>query len=127
MVDRVVARADLPVVLGQILSMLMGGKRRAALSLRPAPLPMDPISERLRARHPQRIDLSLERMRVLCAALGDPQDRLPPVVHVAGTNGKGSTVAFIRAIAEAAGLRCQCIHLAPSGAVQRAHPAGRAG
>ncbi|MDI6624567.1 MAG: Mur ligase family protein, partial [Brevundimonas sp.] len=66
---------------------------------------MDPISERLRARHPQRIDLSLERMRVLCAALGDPQDRLPPVIHVAGTNGKGSTVAFIRAIAEAAGLR----------------------
>ncbi|MDY6923005.1 MAG: folylpolyglutamate synthase/dihydrofolate synthase family protein [Pseudomonadota bacterium] len=66
---------------------------------------MDPISERLKARHPQRIDLSLERMRTLCAALGDPQDRLPPVIHVAGTNGKGSTVAFIRAIAEAAGLR----------------------
>ena len=66
---------------------------------------MDPISERLKARHPQRIDLSLERMRVLCAALGDPQHRLPPVIHVAGTNGKGSTVAFIRAIAEAAGLR----------------------
>ena len=66
---------------------------------------MDPISQRLRARHPQRIDLSLDRMRILCAALGDPQDRLPPVVHVAGTNGKGSTVAFIRAIAEAAGLR----------------------
>ena len=42
---------------------------------------------------------------MLCAGLGDPQDRLPPVVHVAGTNGKGSTVAFIRAIAEAAGLR----------------------
>jgi dihydrofolate synthase/folylpolyglutamate synthase len=69
---------------------------------------MDPISERLRARHPQRIDLSLERMRALCAALGDPQDRLPPVVHVAGTNGKGSTVAFIRAIAEAAGLSVHC-------------------
>jgi dihydrofolate synthase/folylpolyglutamate synthase len=66
---------------------------------------MDPISERLRARHPQRIDLSLERMRALCRALGDPQDRLPPVIHVAGTNGKGSTVAFLRAIAEAAGLR----------------------
>ncbi|HVL43099.1 MAG TPA: folylpolyglutamate synthase/dihydrofolate synthase family protein [Brevundimonas sp.] len=66
---------------------------------------MDPISERLRARHPQRIDLSLDRMRTLCAALGDPQHRLPPVVHVAGTNGKGSTVAFIRAIAEAAGLK----------------------
>lgn len=66
---------------------------------------MDPISERLRARHPQRIDLSLDRMQALCAALGDPQHRLPPVIHVAGTNGKGSTVAFIRAIAEAAGLR----------------------
>ena len=66
---------------------------------------MDPISERLRARHPQRIDLSLDRMRVLCAALGDPQHRLPPVIHVAGTNGKGSTVAFLRAIAEAAGLK----------------------
>jgi len=66
---------------------------------------LDPISARLRQRHPQRIDLSLDRMRILCAALGDPQDRLPPVVHVAGTNGKGSTVAFIRAIAEAAGLR----------------------
>ncbi len=65
---------------------------------------MDPISERLRARHPQRIDLSLERMCALCAALGDPQHRMPPVIHVAGTNGKGSTVAFIRAIAEAAGL-----------------------
>ncbi|MGQ3039422.1 MAG: bifunctional folylpolyglutamate synthase/dihydrofolate synthase [Brevundimonas sp.] len=66
---------------------------------------MDPISERLRARHPQRIDLSLDRMKALCAALGDPQLRLPPVIHVAGTNGKGSTVALIRAIAEAAGLR----------------------
>ena len=66
---------------------------------------MDPVSERLRARHPQRIDLSLDRMRVLCAALGDPQHRLPPVIHVAGTNGKGSTVALSRAIAEAAGLK----------------------
>mgnify|MGYP003575722645 CR=1 FL=1 len=66
---------------------------------------MDPISERLRARHPQRIDLSLGRMKALCAALGDPQNRLPPVIHVAGTNGKGSTVALLRAIAEAAGLK----------------------
>jgi dihydrofolate synthase/folylpolyglutamate synthase len=66
---------------------------------------LDPISERLRQRHPQRIDLSLDRMKRLCAALGDPQHRLPPVVHVAGTNGKGSTVAFVRAIAEAAGLK----------------------
>ena len=66
---------------------------------------MDAVSKRLLANHPQKIDLSLDRMRALCAALGDPQDRLPPVVHIAGTNGKGSTLAFIRAIAEAAGLR----------------------
>lgn len=66
---------------------------------------MDPISARLLARHPRTIDLSLERMEALCAALGDPQDRLPPVVHVAGTNGKGSTVALLRAMADAAGLR----------------------
>ena len=66
---------------------------------------MDPVSERLRLRHPQKIDLSLDRMRTLCAVLGNPQDRLPPVIHVAGTNGKGSTIAFIRAMAEAAGLR----------------------
>jgi len=66
---------------------------------------MDPVSERLRARHPQKIDLSLDRMRTLCAVLGNPQDRLPPVIHVAGTNGKGSTIAFVRAMAEAAGLK----------------------
>ena len=66
---------------------------------------MDPVSERLRLRHPQKIDLSLDRMRTLCAVLGNPQDRLPPVIHVAGTNGKGSTIAFIRAMAEAAGLK----------------------
>lgn len=66
---------------------------------------LDPISDRLKARHPQRIDLSLGRMQALCAALGNPQNRLPPVIHVAGTNGKGSTVSLIRAIAEAAGLK----------------------
>jgi dihydrofolate synthase/folylpolyglutamate synthase len=65
----------------------------------------DAALERLRALHPKRIDLSLGRMHRLCAALDNPQRRLPPVVHVAGTNGKGSTVAFLRAIAEAAGLR----------------------
>lgn len=63
----------------------------------------DPISQRLAARHPQRIDLSLDRIRRLLTAVGNPHDRLPPVVHVAGTNGKGSTVAFIRAMAEAEG------------------------
>jgi len=67
--------------------------------------PHDAALERLRALHPLRIDLSLDRMLRLCAALGNPQDHLPPVIHVAGTNGKGSTVATLRAIAEAAGLK----------------------
>ena len=68
-------------------------------------LPHDAALERLRALHPILIDLSLGRMRRLLGDLGHPERRLPPVVHVAGTNGKGSTVAFLRAIAEAAGLR----------------------
>nr|WP_246602384.1 folylpolyglutamate synthase/dihydrofolate synthase family protein [Falsiroseomonas tokyonensis] len=55
--------------------------------------------------HPKLIDLSLDRLQRCLAALGHPERRLPPVVHVAGTNGKGSTCAFFRAIAEAAGLR----------------------
>jgi dihydrofolate synthase/folylpolyglutamate synthase len=67
--------------------------------------PHDAALERLKALHPRAIDLSLGRTLRLLDALGRPQDRLPPVVHVAGTNGKGSTVAFVRAIAEAAGLR----------------------
>jgi dihydrofolate synthase/folylpolyglutamate synthase len=66
--------------------------------------PHDAALERLRRLHPVLIDLSLGRVERLLAALGSPQARLPPVVHVAGTNGKGSTVAFLRAIAEAAGL-----------------------
>jgi dihydrofolate synthase/folylpolyglutamate synthase len=65
----------------------------------------DAALARLQALHPKLIDLSLERMRRLCSALDDPQDRLPPVIHVAGTNGKGSTVAYLRAMAEAAGLK----------------------
>ncbi|HEX8569427.1 MAG TPA: folylpolyglutamate synthase/dihydrofolate synthase family protein [Caulobacteraceae bacterium] len=67
--------------------------------------PHDAALERLKALHPRAIDLSLDRMQRLLSALGRPQDRLPPVVHVAGTNGKGSTVAFLRAIAEASGLK----------------------
>jgi len=61
--------------------------------------------ERLQTLHPKGIDLTLGRTERICAALGDPQKRLPPVVHVAGTNGKGSTIALLRAMAEAAGLR----------------------
>ena len=51
------------------------------------------------------MDLSLDRLRALLAKLGNPERRLPPVIHVAGTNGKGSTCAFLRAIGEAAGWR----------------------
>ena len=67
--------------------------------------PVDAIVARLAALHPKRIDLSLERIERLLAALGHPERKLPPVIHVAGTNGKGSTVAFMRAILEAAGKR----------------------
>ena len=63
------------------------------------------IATRLLALHPRRIDLSLGRIKGLLEALGHPERRLPPVIHVAGTNGKGSTVAFARAILEAAGKR----------------------
>src|SRR5829696_6418313 len=63
------------------------------------------IVERLHGLHPKLIDLSLGRMRRALAALGHPERALPPVVHVAGTNGKGSACAFLRAIAEAAGQR----------------------
>jgi len=64
---------------------------------------VDAILARLLALHPKRIDLSLDRMWRILDALGHPERRLPPVIHVAGTNGKGSTVAFMRAMLEAAG------------------------
>ncbi len=63
----------------------------------------DAILKRLAALHPKLIDLSLDRMLPLLEALGRPQDRLPPVIHVAGTNAKGSTIAYLRAFLEAAG------------------------
>lgn len=65
----------------------------------------DAVLERLTRLHPKVIDLSLGRMERLLSRLGNPQDTLPPVIHVAGTNGKGSVVATLRAILEAAGLR----------------------
>jgi dihydrofolate synthase/folylpolyglutamate synthase len=71
---------------------------------RPAP-PLGELIARLFALHPKRIDLSLERMHRLLERLDHPERRLPPVIHVAGTNGKGSTIAYLRAILEAAGLR----------------------
>ena len=65
----------------------------------------DAILNRLLSLHPKIIDLSLERMERILARLGSPEQNLPPVIHVAGTNGKGSTVAYIRSILEQAGLR----------------------
>ncbi len=67
--------------------------------------PVDAIVARLAALHTKRIDLSLDRIERLLAALDHPERKLPPVIHVAGTNGKGSTIAFLRAILEAAGKR----------------------
>ncbi|TPL45225.1 folylpolyglutamate synthase/dihydrofolate synthase family protein [Mesorhizobium sp. B2-4-6] len=59
--------------------------------------------EHLMTLHPKGFDLSLDRVTRLLERLGNPQDRLPPVIHIAGTNGKGSCAAFSRALLEAAG------------------------
>ena len=67
--------------------------------------PLGELIARLSALHPKRVDLDLERMHRLLQRLGHPERKLPPVIHVAGTNGKGSTIAYLRAILEAAGLR----------------------
>ena len=65
----------------------------------------DAILNRLMRLHPKLIDLELGRIERLLADVGSPHLKLPPVVHVAGTNGKGSLVAYLRAMAEAAGYR----------------------
>lgn len=67
---------------------------------------------RLMALHPKGYDLSLDRITRLLERLGDPQDRLPPVIHIAGTNGKGSAAAFSRALLEAQGYRVH-VHTSP--------------
>ena len=69
------------------------------------PPPLGELVARLSALHPARIDLDLQRMKRLLERLDHPEHKLPPVIHVAGTNGKGSTVAYLRAILEAATLR----------------------
>jgi dihydrofolate synthase / folylpolyglutamate synthase len=66
---------------------------------------IDQLASRLEHLHLRLIDLTLDRLRTLLVRLDSPERRLPPVIHVAGTNGKGSTCAFIRAMAEAAGQR----------------------
>lgn len=68
---------------------------------------VDRVLERLLRLYPRAIDLDMGRLHILLGKLGHPERRLAPVLHVAGTNGKGSTCAFARAIAEAAGLRTQ--------------------
>jgi dihydrofolate synthase/folylpolyglutamate synthase len=84
----------------------------------PDALASDEILARLNSLHPKVIDLSLVRIERLLAKLGNPERRLPPVFHVAGTNGKGSTCAFLRAILEAAGKR---VHVYTSPHLVRFH------
>ena len=122
MVDRVVSRPELRAVLSSILKTLMMGRTRLSAALtwrlpgpqpwagpRPDPRTSDAVIQRLRANHPSLIDLTTGRVERLLTALGHPERRLPPVIHVAGTNGKGSTVAYLRAIAEAQGLKVHAI------------------
>lgn len=78
----------------------------------------DAVLDRMMSLHPKIIDLTLDRMWRLLDALGNPQDHLPPVIHVAGTNGKGSTVAMIRAGLEAAG---HSVHVYTSPHLARFH------
>ncbi len=77
----------------------------------PQPGRIEAVIERLHSLYPRLIDLSLGRLHRLLDQLDHPERRLAPVLHVAGTNGKGSTCAFLHAIAEAAGLR---VHVATS-------------
>jgi dihydrofolate synthase / folylpolyglutamate synthase len=84
----------------------------------------DAILTRLLDLHPKKIDLSLGRVIRLLDLLGNPQERLPPVIHVAGTNGKGSSIAFMRAILEAAG---KSVHVYTSPHLVRFHERIRLG
>ena len=84
----------------------------------------DVILERLLALHPKKIDLVLDRVWRLLERVGHPERKLPPVIHVAGTNGKGSALAFMRAMAEAAGLS---VHVYTSPHLVRFHERIRLG
>ncbi len=84
----------------------------------------DALIARFLALHPKSIDLSLGRVERLLETLGHPEHRLPPVIHVAGTNGKGSTIAFMRAMLEAAGL---VVHVYTSPHLVRFHERIRLG
>jgi dihydrofolate synthase / folylpolyglutamate synthase len=84
----------------------------------------DTILKRLLELHPKVIDLELDRMWRLLELLDHPEEKLPPVIHVAGTNGKGSVVAYLRAIMEAAGLS---VHVYTSPHLVRFHERIRIG
>jgi len=75
-------------------------------------LTADQEIERLMSLHPKGFDLSLDRIRRLLARLGNPERHMPPVIHIAGTNGKGSAAAFSRALLEAAGFSAH-VHTSP--------------
>ena len=72
----------------------------------------DAVLKRLLSLHPKKIDLALDRILRLLGELGNPQNKLSPVIHVAGTNGKGSVCAFARAMLEAQGLKVH-VHTSP--------------
>jgi dihydrofolate synthase/folylpolyglutamate synthase len=96
----------------------------------PAAKPVPPLGDlmaRLSALHPRRIDLNLERMHRLLERLDHPERRLPPVIHIAGTNGKGSTIAYLRAILEAAGLRVHVFTSPYLVRINESYRLGRAG
>lgn len=78
----------------------------------------DQLLAEMKLLHPKLIDLSLGRVERLLTKLGDPQFKLPPVVHVAGTNGKGSVTAYLKAMLEAAGRR---VHVYTSPHLVRFH------
>src|ERR1700749_5330826 len=72
----------------------------------------DAVLARLLSLHPKKIDLALDRILRLLGDLGNPHLKLPPIIHVAGTNGKGSVCAFSRAMLEAQGLKVH-MHISP--------------
>jgi dihydrofolate synthase / folylpolyglutamate synthase len=91
------------------------------------PGPLGELIARLSSLHSSRIDLGLERMQRLLEGLGHPERNLPPVIHVAGTNGKGSTMAYLRAILEAAGNRVHVYTSPHLVRINECYRVGRAG
>ncbi len=97
------AEIDGPVPPGAPVAPGVGGVTADSIRGQAGSAPSDMILERLMTLHPKIIDLTLDRMHRLLDELGHPERSLPGVVHIAGTNGKGSTLAMIRAGLEAAG------------------------